>query len=229
MPESPSSRAARGIRDELLMVLVPVGLVILTMVVLLDPSVAPGAINLRLALAVDLTATLVAAAIAILAWVHFREGREPAALLRGSAFVALGSLNALFAAAAVVGAEGAFGLDAADPGQLPLWSTATSRTGAAALLAMAGIAALRGSTVVRWPPALTFWLPGLTVVGLTLAVAVLQVSLPTLIPPEQIARLLEDPRQPLEAAAAPGYVAWQMLIGLCYLAAAALSYRVYRR
>jgi signal transduction histidine kinase len=211
------------------MAAVPVALAVLTLVILLDPRVAPGAINLRLSLALDLTASLVAAAVAILAWAHFREGGDPAALLRGSAFVALGTLNALFALSTSLGMEATFGLSPDDPGQLPVWATGASRSVAATLLVLAGLAAVRGTVRLRWPPAGVFWLPGLAVLAFAVLAALGDWPLPTLIPTEQVSRLANDPRLPLEPAAVPVYLAWQVLIALGYLAAALLSYRVYRR
>jgi signal transduction histidine kinase len=224
-----AARAGRPFPAELAIALVIVGLTFLTLVVLLSPRVAPAAVNTRLALSIDATATLVATAVAILAWIHFREGRDPAALLRGSALVALGALNALYVVATVAGIEGAFGLSLDDAGQLPLWSTAAARSVAVVLFVLAGLAALRGWSAGRWPAALVLWLPGLAVVAATVLLAAFQVRLPALVPVDAIRRLASDPAAPLDSANAGWLIAWQVAIAIGFLAAAALSYRVYRR
>jgi hypothetical protein len=69
-------------RAELAMALVPVALVALTLLVLIEPRVAPAVVNDRLALVIDAATTLVAVAVAGLAWVHYQEGPDPAALVR---------------------------------------------------------------------------------------------------------------------------------------------------
>ncbi len=65
---------ARDRRDDLLVAAVPLVLVLLTLVVWLDPDVAPALINEPLDLVLNAAATLVAVAVAILAWIHHREG-----------------------------------------------------------------------------------------------------------------------------------------------------------
>ena len=101
------------------MAVVPIGLAIFTFLVLAEPTVDPAIINLRLGLAIDAVATLVAAAVAILGWVRYREGGDEAALWRASALLVLGTVNALMAAATIFGVEAGFGLSLADPGRCP--------------------------------------------------------------------------------------------------------------
>jgi hypothetical protein len=108
-------------RAELAMALVPVALVALTLLVLIEPRVAPAVVNDRLALVIDAATTLVAVAVAGLAWVHYQEGPDPAALVRASAFLVLAALNGLVVLATVSGVGSAFGLTLDHPGQLPLW------------------------------------------------------------------------------------------------------------
>ena len=93
----------RGRWSELLMAVVPIALAIFTFLVLVEPNVKPAIVNLRLALAIDAVATLVAVAVAILGWVRFREGGDEAALWRASALLVLGTINGLMAAATIFG------------------------------------------------------------------------------------------------------------------------------
>jgi signal transduction histidine kinase len=215
-------------RVELALALLPVGLVLATLAVLFVPPVMPAVVNPRLALVIDAVATLVAVAVAILGWVRYQETAEPAALIRASALLVLAALNALFVVAIVAGLERAFGLSLASPGQLPLWAAVSAKLIAAILFVLAGVAALRDWTADRWPAALAFWLPALAVVGAVVAAAAVQPQLPRLISAEGLARLQADPVAPIQAGSGPLLVSLQALIGLGFLAAAALSYRVYR-
>src|SRR6266545_4931908 len=150
-------------RIELTMALVPVALVLATLAILLAPNSAPAVVNAALALVIDSVATLVATAVAILGWVRYRETGESAALIRASALLVLAALNALFVVATVAGLEVAFGLSLANPGQLPLWAAVSAKLIAAGLFVLAGLAALRGWKVDRWPAALVLWLPAVVV------------------------------------------------------------------
>lgn len=217
------------LRIELAMALVPVALVLATLAILLAPNSAPAVVNAALALVIDSIATLVATAVAILGWVRYRETGEPAALIRASALVVLAALNALFVIATVAGLEAAFGLSLDNPGQLPLWAAVSAKLIAAGLFVLAGLAALRGWKVDRWPAVLVMWLPAVVVVGAVVAAAAVQPQLPQLISVDGLARLRADPVAPIQAGSGPVLVTLQALIGLVFLAASALSYRVYRR
>ena len=139
------------------MAVVPIALAIFTFLVLVEPNVKPAIVNLRLGLAIDAVATLVAVAVAILGWVRFREGGDEAALWRASALLVLGTINGLMAAATIFGV-GRF------------WALARATRSAAALgerphpcpagglLIMAGLVANRRAREVR-RPLLVLWLP----------------------------------------------------------------------
>src|SRR2546422_5154344 len=109
-------------RAEIAIAVVPVGLAALTCAIVFDPTVAPATVNLGLDVMINASATLVAIAVAVLGWVHFREGGDAAALLRASAILVLGALNVLMLLSTVTGTDAAFGLSLRDPGQLPLWA-----------------------------------------------------------------------------------------------------------
>lgn len=216
-------------RAELAMALVPVALVALTLLVLIEPSVAPAVVNDRLALVIDAATTLVAVAVAGLAWVHYQEGPDPAALVRASAFLVLAALNALVVLATVSGLGSAFGLTLDNPGQLPLWAGILARSVAAALLVAAGMTALRHRLTGRIPAALFVGLPALLVTGAIVVAAAFQPLLPVLLDSQAISQLQADPGAPILAAGGPPLVALQVAIGIGFLAAAALAYRVWRR
>ncbi len=214
---------------ELVIAAVPALLTVLTLVIVFDPRVAPAILNQPLDLVTTATGTLVAVAVAILGWVHFREGNDPAALIRASAFLVLAAQNALLMLVMVLGIDAAFGLSLEEPGQLPLWVVIVGRGTAAILLVIAGVAALRRWRTARWPAALVLALPPLLVSAAIVVAAAIQPSLPELLSDNARAMLQRDPTPPLLAASGIGLIAVQALIGLGFLAAATLSYRVYRR
>ena len=216
-------------RTDLAIALVPVALAAATLVMLLNPSMAVAIVNPRLSVSIDVMATLVAVAVAALAWIHFKEGSDPAALVRASAFLVLAALNALVVLVTVLGFERAFGLSLQEPGQLPLWSVILARGVAAGLLVMAGLTALRRLVAERLPPALFLWLPALLVIGAIVVAATVQPSLPALLDADAMAQLESDPAALRLTAGSPLLVALQVVIGLGFLWAAALAYQVYLR
>ncbi|MEO8639629.1 MAG: sensor histidine kinase [Chloroflexota bacterium] len=216
-------------RLELAIAAVPVLLVLMTMVIVFDPRVAPAVVNQPLDVAITAVGMLVSLAVAILGWIHFREGSDPSALIRASAFLVLAAQNALLIAVMVLGIDAAFGLSLEAPGQLPLWSVILSRGTAAALLGIAGVATLRRWQSDAWPAALVLALPALLVTAAIVVAATIQPSLPDLLSGAGMAQLRRDPTSPLLAASGLGLIGLQALIGLAMLAAAALRYQVYRR
>ena len=184
---------------------------------------------LRLALAIDALATLVAVAVAILGWVRFREGGDEAALWRASALLVLGTINALMATATILGAEAVFGLSLEQPGQLPLWASVITRGLAGGLLIVAGLVATgrRRQRVRR--PLLVLWLPAMLATAAVFLAAGLQESLPPLVTPAGMAALRANPVAPLMPGVAPVLIAVEALLGLAYLLAAALSYEAFKR
>ena len=173
----------RGRWAEPLMALVPIALAVFTLVVLVEPGVQPAIVNLRLALAIDAVATLVAVAVAILGWVRYREGGDEAALWRASALLVLGTINALVATVTILGVETGFGLSLEEPGQLPLWASVITRGLAGGLLIVAGLVATgrRRRSVRR--PLLVLWLPAMLVTAAVFIAAGVPESLPPLIAP----------------------------------------------
>lgn len=219
----------RGRWADVLLALVPIGLAIFTFVVLVEPSVQPAIVNVRLALAIDALATLAAAAVAILGWVRFREGGDEAALWRASALLVLGTINALMVAATIMGVESAFGLSLDNPGQLPLWASVVTRGLAGGLLIVAGLVATgrRRDRVRR--PLLVLWLPAMLATAAVFLAAGAQESLPHMVTTDGIAAIRANPAAPLMPGVAPVLIASEALLALGYLLAAALSYEAFKR
>ena len=219
----------RGRWAVVLMALVPIGLALFTFLVLVEPNVQPAIVNVRLSLAIDVLATLVAIAVAVLGWVRFREGGDEAALWRASALLVLGSINALTAAATIMGVDAGFGLSLDNPGQLPLWATIVTRGLAGALLIIAGLVATgrRRGTVRQ--PVLVLWLPAMLATAAAFLAAGVPESLPDLVTPEGLAAMRVNPMAPLMPGVAPALIAIEAVLALAYLLAAALSYEAFKR
>src|SRR6188474_1394648 len=76
----------------------------------------PGIDDARAAdIALNVAAIMIGAAVAILAWIRWRDTGESVALYESSAFVALTAINVLMIGIVILGKESAFGLDAAKP------------------------------------------------------------------------------------------------------------------
>jgi signal transduction histidine kinase len=214
---------------ELAIAAVPAALVAFTLLVLIDPGVSPAVVSGPLDLLINAVATMVAIAVAVLGWIHYREGEDTAALLRASAFLVLATQNSLLIAASVAGGEVVLGLSLADPGQLPLWGVIVSRTAAAGLLVLAGVAALRAWVPPARSALFILALPSLGVALMLIAMAATPSALPELLTANARAQLAGDPTAPLLSAGGGLLIGLQALIGIGFLAASALAYRVYRR
>ncbi|HET8587781.1 MAG TPA: sensor histidine kinase [Candidatus Limnocylindria bacterium] len=201
-----------------------------TVAVVANPAIAPATFDPRLDVVVTTTATLVTAAATLLAWGRFREGRNAASLFRGSAFAVLFVFNALVLTVTLLGLDAAFGAELDRPGQLPLWSGMISRLTAACLLVLAGITGLRGTRRLPRRALLVFALPGVLILGAYVVAAAVQPALPVLLGPQGLAQLRARPDQPLTGAdVSPFLVLGQSVIGIGFLVAGYLAYRVYQR
>jgi signal transduction histidine kinase len=214
---------------EWLLAIVPVLLAAAALFFLLNPNVPAASINQPLDIVIDTVASLVAVAVAGLGWVHFQESRDAAPLLRAAAFLTLGALNAMLVLVMAAGLSPAFGLDVASPGQLPVLVTVVGRGTASAILVLVGLAGMRGWQARAWPSLLVLWVPALAVVAVAAIAAAAQDSLPRLLGPAELTALRVEPTAPLVVFGARVLVGLQVAIGLGFLAAAALSYRVFRR
>ena len=140
--------------------IVSLGVVLLvaSIVLWLAPSLTTVWVAPQLDMAINVAATLVGAAIAILSWVRWRETSDPAALYVSGAFVTLMTTNAVLVGLTILGQAGSFGLDPAVPGVTPVYLWAMARLTAAILLVAGATHGLR-RTVLRLPPLAVAVLP----------------------------------------------------------------------
>jgi signal transduction histidine kinase len=199
-------------------------------IVAVDPRVAPATTDVELDVALTTLATLVSGALALLFWGRAREGEGLETLLRASAFAALGVLSLATLVAVVSGADRFFGMSLEAPGQLPILVGLVARAIAASLLAAAGLAALRGlPTPRRSAPAIAL-VPAIVVLVLIGVGVALQDRLPVLITPAGLAQVQERPGMILGVPGAePILILGQTVIGLVFLLASGLSYRLFLR
>jgi signal transduction histidine kinase len=216
-------------RSDIVIAAVPVLLTALTVVLWVDPRLVPAFVNGPLDLVLNAAASLVAVAVAILAWVHYREGGERAGLVRAAAFLVLATQNLVFIGIAVAGASRELGLDLAEPGQLPLWSVIIGRGIAVILFVIAGLAALRPTMQRAVPPFAVLLVPAVVMAGISVLMIPMRDSLPVLLDASALAHLEADPTQPLLQSSGVVLILLQAGIGLGFLAAALISYRLYRR
>ena len=224
----PARRGAWYRRADLALLVLVLALTLFTTLLLVVPEIVPAVVNDRLDLAILTAALLVSASVSALAWSRGRVAHDGAALMRGSAFAVLASLNALTLTVAVVGADAAVGASLDDPGQLPLIAGIVARGVSALLLVAAGWAALSRRTppLRPWPVLIG---PALAVVTLIVLGAAFQEQLPMLAPQAALDAIAADPTAPLPPGSAPGLVVAQSLIGTAFLVAAVLAHRSYRR
>ncbi|MEP6638759.1 MAG: sensor histidine kinase [Chloroflexota bacterium] len=141
----PTAAAAnRGIArlDASIIILIP-ALGLISLAVWSNPSF-PGLEDARaLDITINVAAVLVGAAVAILAWIRWRDTGAPVALYESSAFVALTVINAVMVGIVILGREASFGLAADHPGAAPVYLWTITRAAAAVLLVIGAARSLR--------------------------------------------------------------------------------------
>jgi signal transduction histidine kinase len=104
----------------------------------------PGVSDARaLDITINVSAVLIGAAVAILAWARWRDTGESVVLYQSSAFVALTLVNAFVVAIVIAGREVEFGLSPDGPGEAPVYLWTVTRFVAAYLLVVGAIRSLR--------------------------------------------------------------------------------------
>src|SRR3954468_2863396 len=110
----------------------------------------PGVEDARaLDITINVAAIMIGAAVAILAWIRWRDTGETVALYESSAFVALTAVNALMMGIVIIGKEAEFGLAASSPGEAPIYLWTVTRAAVAVILIIGATRSLR-----REPPPL---------------------------------------------------------------------------
>ena len=106
---------------------------------------------------------MIGVAVAILAWIRWRDSGETVALYESSAFVALTTINTLMIAIVIVGREGDFGLAASQPGAAPIYLWTLTRGTVAAILVIGAARSLRREPPPL-PPSILVIVPALVLV-----------------------------------------------------------------
>ena len=120
----------------------------------------PGVEDARaLDIAINVAAIMIGAAVAILAWIRWRDTGESVALYESSAFVALTAINVLMTGIVILGKESAFGLDATQPGVAPIYVWTITR-GAVAVILVIGAARSLRREAPPLPPLVLAIVPG---------------------------------------------------------------------
>jgi signal transduction histidine kinase len=208
--------------------------IIVLIVVLAVASLAvwynPGFPGVEDARALDITisvaAIIVGAAVAILAWIRWRDTGETVALYESSAFVALTATSVLMMGIVIAGREADFGLAATHPGEAPIYVWTVTRATVAALLVIGAARSLRReapplpATFLEFAPAVAVVLSGLMLFGREV-----------ILPPVPGAAAF-NPLGPRLTALSPGSTAIlfvQVAIFVAFIVAAILFRRLYVR
>jgi signal transduction histidine kinase len=187
----------------------------------------PGVQNARaLDITINVAAIIIGAAVAILAWIRWRETGESVALYESSAFVALTVINAMMIAFVIAGAEAEFGLDAAHPGEAPIYVWTVTRAAVAALLVIGAARSLR-----REAPPLPATFLELAPAAVLIVSGIMLFGREAILPPVPGAEVF-DPSGPRVTALQAGstlIVLVQVLIFVGFIVAAILFRRLYVR
>jgi signal transduction histidine kinase len=187
----------------------------------------PGVEDARaLDITINVAATMVGAAVAILAWIRWRDTGESVALYESSAFVALTVVNTVMIGIVIAGQEADFGLAADRPGEAPIYLWTVTRAAVAALLVIGAARSLRReapplpATFLEFAPTVVLVASGIMLFGRQ-----------AMLPPVPGAEAF-DPSGPRVAALSAGstlVVLVQVLIFVAFIVAAILFRRLYVR
>jgi signal transduction histidine kinase len=191
------------------LVVVSGALALITIVVWLAPSFSGRIVAPFVDVAINAASTLVGGAVAILAWVRWRETGGVGALYESSAFVVLTVTNAVLLGLVLVGRGDLFGLEPGQSGSAAVYLWTIARLAAAALLVAGAVRGLRRTTHPSNPLAIA--------VGPAIGLLVIAVALGTRAPGQLL---------PLDQTM---IVSLQVLIFGFYLTAAFLFRRLYLR
>jgi signal transduction histidine kinase len=222
----PSDRVDVGERRlQVLLGLLLLGLTAFTALAFTSPTIGVAMINERLDLIINTGASLGALAVAALAWARFRVTGEAWVFYQAGAFLALGAVNAGVLLVVTAGRGSELGFDLSNPGALPVIAFVLARFVAAALLVVGGVAALRRLMPDRRRAGLLVVAPAIMTLGLLSILRRLEMESP--LPADAIAHIQRAPGDPLALSEIPlGLLGLQLGIGLLFLGAAWLAYRI---
>jgi signal transduction histidine kinase len=185
------------------------GLALFTILLVIQPALSGRVSAPFVDVAINVAATLVAGAVAILAWVRWRETGRVGALYESAAFVVLTVTNGLTLGLVLIGRGDLFGLDPGESGSAPVYLWTLARLAAAALLVAGAAHGLRRARQPSHPLAIA--------VGPAIGLLVIAVALGS-----------RASTQPLPFQHATIVVVQVVIFGF-YLAAAFLFRRLYIR
>ena len=176
----------------------------------------------------DTLTTFVTLAVAVFAWMRFRERGDPVAAFQAGAFSVLAIGNGLTLVAVTTGLDTAMGMALASPSQAPIYVFMTTRLFAAALLVLGCLASLRARPVDRAPVMMLG-----SGVAIVVAIALIEVGASRLPPLTSIGAPDMAPGVPgaggLPSSLAPLGAVAEIVAAALFLWAADLSRRVHRR
>ncbi len=207
---------------------VVIALALGTAVCVLGPGLRESIVAPSLDIVLDTLTTAVTLAVAVLAWVRFRQRGDPIAAFQAAAFLVLAIANSLTVIVVTTGHDVPAGMALASPGQAPIYVFTFAHIFAAALLVLGSLASLRGRLVDHGPAIVLG-----SAVTMVLAIAIIEAGANRLPPLASIGLPILAAGTP---AAAPfpsvttplGGVA-QVLAASLFLWAAGLSRRLHRR
>ena len=169
-------------------------------------------------------ATLIAAAVAALAWIRYRETGQLDTIFQAAAFMVLSIGGAVLLLLLVTGEDAALGFDRRDPGQAPLYVWTALRLVAAPLLLAGALTALR-PTAWRLPrrrraTAVAVLAPtAVVLVAIALILSLLDV-LPELVPVATLQTIVQTPATRAASLINPPMLFTQLAIAAVFLLAA---------
>jgi signal transduction histidine kinase len=218
-----SSRFDRTERFDVVLIATVLVLAGVTAAMLLFPSLRLRIVAPSLDLVLDSVAFVVTISIVALAWVRYRERREPFALFQCAAFLALAIANGR-AIIETIGPDVQSPLSTDEPGQAQLYVFTIARMLTAAFLVVGGVAALHGRRP-RYPYLLIGGSAAL-MIGVTIWVLANGSSLTLFI--AQVEPVAGDPSHPAPLMTPIG-ITIQLLGALLFGAAALVCREMWRR
>jgi signal transduction histidine kinase len=174
-----------------LLLLLFVALVVLTGVVYLWPGISYAVDAPELDEVLNTTAVVIAASVALRAWVRYHETNEIDALLQSSAFVILFLDGLLRIALSLADSPLYEGYAAAAPGQAPLYGWTVRRLLAGGLLLAAAYLPRRTARLRGIETAGVLFIPAVLVLFFSLLVLGHEAALPVLVPTAELQRILQ--------------------------------------
>jgi signal transduction histidine kinase len=176
----------------------------------------------------DTLATFVTLAVAVLAWVGFRQRGDPSRAFQAAAFSVLAIGSGFGVVAVTTGLDARVGMALASPGQTPIYVFTVASVFAAALLVLGSLASLRERPISRAPAIVVG-----SIAAIVAAIALIEIGAGRLPPLASIGAPYPAPANPgaapFVASLTPLGALAQIVAASLFLWAAGLSRRLHRR